>query len=204
MATDADTDARNTEPILYGRSKSMADNILQPGTPLATYFQDARSQIGVTHRQYLGVLDAVAIGRFAISIGASNPVHYDRCAAQEAGFADVVAPANMLAALVQWGPGAPVDRLHPNGVPIDYPGVASNPDVRLRAMGAGEHLEFVSPATAGMRVVRETTIESVVPKSTRGGPCVFVTTVSDYLTDDGNLLNHNTHTIAMRNPHAEF
>jgi hypothetical protein len=42
-----------------------------------------------------------------MTIGAADPSHYDPAAARSAGYADVVAPPNMLAAIVEWGVGTP-------------------------------------------------------------------------------------------------
>ena len=44
----------------------------------------------------------MTIGRYAMTIGATDPVHYDPAAARSAGYADVVAPPNLLAAIVEW------------------------------------------------------------------------------------------------------
>ncbi len=47
------------------------------------------------------------IGRYAMTIGATDPSHYDSEAARSAGYPDVVAPPNMLAAIAEWGIGTP-------------------------------------------------------------------------------------------------
>ena len=80
----------------------------EPGTPLATYYAETQPRVGaVLSRRSLGLLDAVTIGRYAMTIGATDPVHYDAAAARSAGYADVVAPPNLLAAIVEWGVGTP-------------------------------------------------------------------------------------------------
>ena len=82
--------------------------LLEPGTPLATYYAQTRPRIGeVLSRRSLGTLDAVTIGRYAMTIGATDPSHYDSEAARSAGYPDVVAPPNMLAAIAEWGIGTP-------------------------------------------------------------------------------------------------
>lgn len=45
-------------------------------------------------------LDRNDIRRYARSIGSENPIHFDVRAAKRAGYADLVAPASMLASLV--------------------------------------------------------------------------------------------------------
>ena len=58
----------------------------EPGTPLATYYAQTKPRVGaVLARRSLGTLDAVTIGRYAMTIGATDPSHYDPAAARAAG-----------------------------------------------------------------------------------------------------------------------
>jgi acyl dehydratase len=173
----------------------------EPGTPLADYYAETAPRIGtVLSRRSLGTLDAVAIGRYAMTIGAADPSHYDRAAAQAAGYADVVAPPNLLAAMVELGVGTPESQLQPDGTPHD--GEVPLGD-GLRVMGAGEEMELVNPLTAGTEIVLETTLDAVTPKLTRGGPCVFVTTLNTFMAAEGAVLNRNRRTVVLRNPVQE-
>ena len=61
----------------------------------------------------------MTIGRYAMTIGAADPSHYDAAAARSAGYADVVAPPNLLAAMVEWGVGTPETELGADGTPHD-------------------------------------------------------------------------------------
>ena len=124
----------------------------EPGTPLAEYYAQTQPRIGdVLSRRSLGTLDAVTIGRYAMTIGAADPSHYDPAAARSAGYADVVAPPNMLAAIVEWGVGTPEAQLQPDGTPHDGDMPLGDGDLGLRVMGAGEEMELVNPVTAGTR-----------------------------------------------------
>ncbi|MEJ8661775.1 FAS1-like dehydratase domain-containing protein [Streptomyces sp. MS1.AVA.4] len=173
----------------------------EPGTPLAEYYDQTQSRTGaVLSRRSLGTLDAVSIGRYALTIGAADPVHYDAAAARSAGYADVVAPPNMLAAIVEWGIGTPEAQLQPDGTPL---GGDTPLGDGLRVMGAGEEMELVSPVTAGTEVVLETTLEAVTPKQTRAGTCVFVTTLHTFTSAQGAVLNRNRRTVVLRNPLQE-
>ena len=175
----------------------------EPGTPLAAYYARTQPRTGaVLSRRGLGTLDRVSIGRYALTIGAADPAHYDPAAARSAGYADVVAPPNMLAATVEWGIGTPEARLQPDGLPPDGD-TPLGEDLGLRVMGAGEEMELVNPATAGTEVVIETTLEAVTPKQTRAGTCVFVTTVHTFMSADGAVLNRNRRTVVLRNPLQE-
>jgi hydroxyacyl-ACP dehydratase HTD2-like protein with hotdog domain len=174
----------------------------EPGTPLAQYYTETRPRIGaVLSRRSLGTLDAVTIGRYAMTIGAVDPSHYDKEAAGSAGHADVVAPPNLLAAMVEWGVGTPESRLQADGTPVD--GEIPLGDLGLRVMGAGEEMELVNPVVAGTEVVLETSLESVTPKQTRSGTCVFVTTTNTFMSVDGAVFNRNRRTVVLRNPVQE-
>lgn len=175
----------------------------EPGTPLAAYYAQTQPRTGaVLSRRSLGTLDRVSIGRYALAIGAADPAHYDPAAARSAGYADVVAPPNMLAATVEWGIGTPEARLQPDGLPPDGD-TPLGEDLGLRVMGAGEEMELLNPATAGTEVVLETTLEAVTPKQTRAGTCVFVTTVNTFSSAGGAILNRNRRTVVLRNPMQE-
>ncbi|MEU8910353.1 MaoC family dehydratase N-terminal domain-containing protein [Streptomyces mirabilis] len=173
----------------------------EPGTPLAEYYDQTQPRTGaVLSRRSLGTLDAVTIGRYALTIGAADPVHHDAAAARSAGYADVVAPPNMLAAIVEWGIGTPEAQLQPDGTPL---GGDTPLGDGLRVMGAGEEMELVTPVTAGTEVVLETTLEAVTPKQTRAGTCVFVTTLNTFTSAQGAVLNRNRRTVVLRNPLQE-
>jgi hypothetical protein len=174
----------------------------EPGTPLAAYYTQTQPRVGdVLSRRRLGTLDAVTISRYAITIGATDPSHYDTAAAQAAGYADIVAPPNLLAAIAEWGSGTPEAQLQPDGTPHD--GDMLLGDLGLRVMGAGEEMELVNPVTAGTELVLETTLAAVTAKQTRSGPCVFVTTHNTFSCADGTVLNRNRRTVVLRNPLQE-
>jgi acyl dehydratase len=177
---------------------------LDPGTALAAYYTQTQPRIGeVLSRRRLPTMDAATIGRYAMTIGATDPSHYDPQAARSAGYTDVVAPPNLLAAMVEWGIGTPEDQLQPDGTPNDTDMPLGDEDLGLRVMGAGEEMELVNPVTAGTELVLETVLEGVIPKQTRSGPCVFVTTINTFTSIDGVVLNRNRRTVVLRNPIEE-
>jgi acyl dehydratase len=172
----------------------------EPRTALAAYCAATVPRIGtvLAHRR-LGILDAQTIGRYAMTIGAADPIHYDRASARLAGYADVVAPPNLLAAVVEWGVGTPESDLQPDGTPADGD-MPLGDGLGVRVMGAGEEMELVNPVTAGTELVLETTLDAVSPKDTRSGPCVFVTTSHTFMSADGVVLNRNRRTVVLREP----
>ena len=177
---------------------------LDPGTPLAAYYEQTAPRVGtLLARSSLGRLDRVTIGRYALTIGATDPSHSEPEAARAAGYADVVAPPNMLAATVEWGIGTPEAELKADGTPLTGEIPLGEGDLGLRVMGAGEEMELVNPAVAGTDVVLETVLEAITPKQTRAGPCVFVTTRHTFLSADGAVLNRNRRTVVLRNPVQE-
>ena len=177
---------------------------LDPDTPLGAYYAQTQPRTGdVLSRHSLGRLDRVTIGRYAMTIGAADPVHYDSAAARAAGYADVVAPPNMLAATVEWGVGTPQTELQADGTPLSGEIPLGEGGLGLRVMGAGEEMELVNPVVAGTELVFETVLEAVTPKQARSGPCVFVTTRHTFLSAEGTVLNRNRRTVVLRNPLEE-
>ena len=175
----------------------------EPGTALAAYYAATVPRVGtVLSRRRLGTLDATTIGRYAMTIGAADPIHYDRAAARSAGYADVVAPPNLLAAVVEWGVGTPERDLQPDGTPVDGD-MPLGDGLGLRVMGAGEEMELVNPVTAGSELLLETTLDAVTSKDTRSGACVFVTTSNTFMSADGAVLNRNRRTVVLRDPVEE-
>jgi acyl dehydratase len=176
----------------------------EPGTPLAIYYAQTLPRVGtVLGRRNLGTLDAVAIGRYAMTIGATDPLHYDAAAARLAGYDDVLAPPNMLAAIVEWDAGTPEAELNRDGTPGDGEMPLGDSALGLRVMGAGEEMELINPVVAGTQLVLETTLDAVTPKQARTGECVFVTTLNTFMSGDGAVLNRNRRTVVLRNPIEE-
>ena len=176
----------------------------EPGTPLATYYAQTQPRIGaVLSRRSLGTLDAVTIGRYAMTIGATDPSHYDPAAARSAGYADVVAPPNLLAAIVEWGIGTPEAQLQPDGTPHDGDMPLGDADLGLRVMGAGEEMELVNPVIAGTGAGARDDPRGGHSEADPVRPCVFVTTLNTFTSADGAVLNRNRRTVVLRNPLQE-
>ena len=146
----------------------------------------------------------MTIGRYALTIGATDPSHYDPEAARAAGYADVVAPPNMLAADGRVGHrhtrGRAQGRRDPSrrGDPPRRGRPRAARDGRRRGDGARQPRR--SPARTWCS---RPTLEAITPKQTRAGPCVFVTTRHTFLSADGAVLNRNRRTVVLRNPVQE-
>lgn len=176
-------------------------NTAEPQQLLERYYTTMRERLGERRRFERGTLLAVQIARYALAIGDENGIHRDRDAAVAAGYDDVVAPPNMLASIWEWDAGTPERDLNPDGTPAVDRGALHR---GLRGFGAGESMQMLVPATAGMDIVEDEELERVELKHGRRGPVVFVTerhTFSD--SRSGQVLNVNHRTFAVREPHEE-
>jgi acyl dehydratase len=159
---------------------------------LEDYRQRMEARKGTRSRHFLGVVDALLIQRYAVAINDPNPLYHDADAARAAGYHDLVAPANMLSAIVDWGPGAFDSALKPDGT-------AGMGDTQgLRIMGAGEEMEFLRPVVAGARIYAEESVERVEVKHGKLGPLVFVTWAHDFVDERDQPYNRNHRTVMVR------
>ena len=149
----------------------------EPGTPLRAYYAQTQPRIGaVLSRRSLGTLDAVTIGRYAMTARPTRATTtggpHGRPGTPTSWRHRTCSPRSSS------GVSAPRGQLQPDGTPHDGDMPLGDGDLGLRVMGAGEEMELVNPVVAGTEVVLETTLESVTAKQTRSGPCVFVTTIT--------------------------
>lgn len=157
---------------------------------LAAYASAARERLGQRSRRRLGIVDGLTIRRYAVAIGDMNPLYHDEAAARAAGYADVLAPPNLLAAIVDWGAGRPESELGPDGT--------TRHGGDFKVMGAGEEMELLAPVTAGAEIFEESFVDAVEEKAGRSGPLVFVTTVHEFLDGDGRPYSRNRRTVMVR------
>jgi acyl dehydratase len=156
------------------------------------------AQIGVGHVEELGEISGMMIARYAAAIGDGDPLYTDRAHARSRGYADVVAPPNLLAAVINWGPGAPYERLREDGTEADthLPGV---PAQGVRVMGGGEEMTFRRPVVAGTVVVRTTELLDVTQRDSSQGPMLVVRYRDHYRDrEDGSALLESVRTVLLR------
>jgi acyl dehydratase len=167
---------------------------ISPDMPeaLAAYHRSASAKIGERTRHHIGVIDERLIRRYAMAIGDMNPIYHNADAARAAGFAALVAPPNLLAAVVDWGAGKPETELEPDGTSRQGSAGA------LRVMGAGEEMEVFRPVTAGADVYEEVGVDTVELKQGKSGPLLFVTSVHDFMDASGTPYNRNRRTVMVR------
>jgi acyl dehydratase len=111
------------------------------------------------------------IARFARSIGAADPIHFDRAAAIAAGFDDIVAPS-LFTYVVRMHASTLIDPslLEEDGSPSnDVPPLSTK-----RAMAGGVSMEVDRRIIAGDVITVERRLTDLYEKEGRSGPLVFL------------------------------
>lgn len=164
---------------------------------LREVFESLKENVGKTIEHDHGVIDRRLIGRYAVAIGETNPIHRDPEAATAAGYKDVVAPLNMAAAVVDWGHGVAAEDLNIDGTG-GGDGWLSKETSGIRIMGGGEVMRFHHALTAGMHLIEIDTLADVIQKSGKSGE--FILIISDLLfrTNDGLDLCSTRRTVIGR------
>jgi acyl dehydratase len=154
-------------------------------------------ELGVEHLEELGEVSAILIKRYAAAVGETNPLYTDVDHARSEGYSDVIAPPNFIAAVINWSPGAPYDRLREDGTEADahLPGV---PPKGVRVMGGGEEMTFERPVVAGTVVTRATTLISVSERESSQGPMLVARYRDLYRTAAGDPLLRTVRTVLLR------
>jgi acyl dehydratase len=154
-------------------------------------------ELGVSHREELGEVSPILTKRYAAAVGDRNPLYLDDAAARDAGYPQVIAPPNFIAAVITWTPGAPYDGLREDGTEADthLPGV---PAQGVRVMGGGEEMIFEKPVVAGTVLARNTElIEVSLRESSKGA--MIVARYQDLYTDEhGDALLRTVRTVLLR------
>jgi acyl dehydratase len=155
------------------------------------------AEIGVEHVESLGEISAGAVARYAAAIGDPNPLYSDPAHARSRGYADVVAPPNFVAAVINWTAGAPYERLREDGTEADthLPGV---PARGVRVMGGGEEMTFHEPVVAGMALTRTTVLREVSERDSSQGAMLVARYRDAYRDGAGSLLLESVRTVLLR------
>jgi acyl dehydratase len=154
-------------------------------------------ELGVEHSEELGEVSAILIKRYAAAVGETNPLYTDVDHARSEGYSDVIAPPNFIAAVINWSPGAPYDRLREDGTEADahLPGV---PAKGVRVMGGGEEMTFERAVVAGTFVTRATTLISVSERDSSQGPMLVARYRDVYSDTSGEPLLRTVRTVLLR------
>lgn len=155
--------------------------------------------VGQSFEFSLGEITPLMIARYARAINENAAIHFDKDAANLQGYVNVVAPANMLVAMVGWDEGAPEDALRPDGMEAEkylpgMPALAAS----VRIMGGGEKMVFHREVTAGMSISQRTTLGGVELKESAGGFLGLLTYVIEFFDQSGEILMSTTRTMVAR------
>lgn len=160
-----------------------------------------RAAIGSRQELDHGVIDRRLILRYAVAIDDREPLYSDAAAARAAGYSDILAPANMLAAVVDWGPGGWQDELKADGTGDE--GWLSEATRGMRVMGGGEQMELLHPLVAGMHLLETQTLVDVTVKEGRAGRLLVLQSDGEFSARGGPLLCRNRRTVLGREPVEE-
>jgi acyl dehydratase len=154
-------------------------------------------ELGVAHLEELGEVSPILTKRYAAAVGDRNPLYLDEAAAAAAGYANVIAPPNFIAAVITWSPGAPYDGLREDGTEADthLPGV---PAQGVRVMGGGEEMTFEKPVVAGTVLTRATELVDVSLRESSKGAMIVARYQDLYTDGNGDALLRTVRTVLLR------
>ena len=119
----------------------------------------------------LGRIDPLWTQRYAMAVDDLDPVYFDRQAAQQRGYKDIIAPLNYLATLradPQPGP-AEADLLQDGTSPDGRPDVPG-----LQIMGGGQSIDLVEPVYCGEDIHCDKKVKSITKREGKQGVMVIV------------------------------
>jgi len=150
---------------------------------LADYFQ---TLIGSKKEIELGEITPLLIKRYALAVGESNPLYFEKEIAQQYGYEDIIAPPNLLASVIEWDVGLDEEYLHLDGMPKQ--GFLPERFNGIKIMGGGEKKEFFSPLVAGMNVKLISQITDTYTRSGSKGLIAFLEETNTYQDENENIL----------------
>lgn len=151
---------------------------------VADYF---KTKIGQKRKRYLGEVTSLMIQRYALTVGETNPLYFDKEYAQQHGYKDIIAPPNMLASIMEWGIGEDEKNLHSDGMAIDE-FFLPREFTGLRVMGGGEEKTFYKPVLAGTRVTLTSEIIDTYTRQGKSGLLVFLVYLNTFSDQDNEVL----------------
>ncbi len=136
--------------------------------------------VGCCYGPFTYEVAAITVREFAAAVGAQQPEHYDRAAAQAAGYRDIVATPTFAVVIAQ---AAEAAYIQDERAGIDF----------SRVVHADESFTHTRPIQAGDTLSTTVTVQSI----TQRGPICLVTTRADITDSDGPVCQV-TSTLAVR------
>ncbi|GAA4491784.1 hypothetical protein GCM10023094_56530 [Rhodococcus olei] len=156
---------------------------------------DAHTWVGRTQSYQPITVTEADIARYALAIGATDPVYFDGAEARRAGHPAILAPrgfymvlrfhAENLVALTNLG----VDGTPPPFAP---------PNEATRRMAGASTVSFRGDIYAGQVITLSSTITAIEEKSGRSGPLVIVSYQNDFVDQESTLLVRETYVRLLR------
>src|SRR4051794_24544879 len=100
----------------------------------------AQSHVDQETVEALGEVSALMIRRYARACGDENSLYHDAEYARAHGYADIIAPPNLLTSIVDWNEGGLEPNLREDGT--EGEAIAGVPPSGVRIMGGGEDMRF--------------------------------------------------------------
>lgn len=163
----------------------------------AQLLERLEQELGVAHVEHLGEVSPILTKRYAAAVGDRNPLYLDEAVAAAAGYPNVIAPPNFIAAVITWTPGAPYDGLREDGTEADthLPGVPAH---GVRVMGGGEEMTFEKPVVAGTVLTRATELIEVSMRESSKGAMIVARYRDLYTDESGEALLRTVRTVLLR------
>ena len=157
--------------------------------------EEARDWADRDYPRFEMQVTATDIARFAHATGETDPIHFDREAANAAGYADVVAPT-LFSYVVRMHASAlvPPDQLELDGSPkADVPPLPTR-----RAMAGETSVVLGERVVAGDVITVEKRLAGMYEKEGRSGPLVFVEMEFTFTNQRGELVANEKFTRIYR------
>lgn len=147
---------------------------------------EARAMIGQERTIDLGEISLRDLQRYAVAAQDSSPRYFDEEIARQTAYEGIVAPPNMLTAIIGWQAGPADDELGADGL-------ARSPEQKIplrvtRVMGGGQELEFHAPVRPGDCFTRTDRIVDISEREGRSGPVVITVTEQSYRNQRGEIV----------------
>ena len=162
-------------------------------TPVIT--EEARAWADREYPEFDFQVTSTDIARFAHATGETNPIHFNRAEAIDAGYTDVVAPTMFPYAIRQHASAlVGHDELEPDGSPsADVPPLSTR-----RAMAGETAIEFGPRIVAGDMITVSKRLNDMYEKHGRSGPLVFVEMEFSFTNQRGETVARESFTRIYR------
>lgn len=144
---------------------------------------DLQSLVGQRSKPYRFVVEEGKVAEFAKAVGSTDPLHFDRGAAQEAGLSACLAPPTFVTVSSHW---APKDS-----------GLSLGLDLRRVLAGGGEW-EYLQPVCAGDELTVQMVVESVTEKEGSRGPMDILRLRTEFTRDEELVQVYSSDIIQFR------